>query len=165
MRTNRLTDEKIIEADKLKKLFLDKYSFDVLDKTRDGIHPAYRALFNTILFRKLKLNKSAITKYYNINGWTQKSHATIINSLRQFQTHRKTYVEIDCIFYEFFPEILKKKEKELFLKYKIENQNALQKAVSDIPKHRELELLEMINLRKNSWNWKSKDTVKVYVAT
>ena len=165
MNKKRLTEDKIQEVDKLKELFLDKYSFDILDKSRDGIHPAYRSLFNVILFRKFKLNKSAISKYYNINGWHQKSHATIINSLRKFEIHKEAYKEIDCIFYEFFPELLKKKEKDLLLKYKVENQNELQKAVSNIPKDRQSELLEMINLRKHSWNWKSKDKVKVYTAT
>jgi hypothetical protein len=165
MNNYRLTEDKIKQVDKLKELFLDKYSFDILDKSRDGIHPAYRSLFNVILFKKLKLNKSAISKYYNINGWHQKSHATIINSLRKFEIHKKAYVEIECIFYEFFPVLLKKKERDLLLKYKVENQNDLQKAISDVPKERQSELLEMINLRKSSWNWKSKDKVKVYTAT
>ena len=161
----QLTEKHIEQADKLKELFLDKYDFDVLDKSRDGMFPAYRSLFNTILTKKFKLNKSSIALYYRIKGWKQKDHSTIVNSLYRFKIYKEKYKEIDCIFYEFFPYLLQQKEKDLFLKYKVENQNALQKAVSDIPKERELELLEMINLRKKSWNWKSKDSVKVYTAT
>jgi hypothetical protein len=161
----QLTEKHIEQANELKQLFLEKYNFDILDQSRDGLFPAYRSLFNNILTIKFKLNKSSIAFYYISQGWDKKNHNTIANSLYRFDRYKTKYKEIDSIFYEFFPYLLKEKEYEKLLKYKFENQNALQKAVSDIPKDRQLELLEMINLRKNSWNWKSKDTVKVYVAT
>ena len=161
----QLTEKHIEQADKLKELFLDKYNFDILNQSRDGSFPAYRSLFNNILTIKFKLNKNSIAFYYRSQGWEKKNHNTIANSLYRFKIYKKKYKEIDSIFYEFFPYLLKQKEYEELLKYKVENQNALHKAVSDIPKERELELLEMINLRKNSWNWKSKDSVKIYTAT
>ena len=165
MAIKQLNEYQIKQADKLKQLFLDKYNFDILDKSRDGIFPAYRSLFNTILTKKFKLKKTSIADYYILKGWENKNHATIINSLYRFKIYKEKYKEIESIFYELVPHLLKEKEKELFLKYKVENQNELQKAVSDVPKERQRELLEMINLRKKSWNWKSKDSVKVYVAT
>lgn len=157
-----ITDKQIKEGNNLREYILKNYNIDVISRTREGLYPAYRTLFNTILFRKYKFTKSQIAYYYRAVGWESKSHATVLCSLGNFKRYKEEYPEIYKAFIELYPPAKQAKKKREFLKYKLENQNDLQKIVSTIPKEKHQEIIELINLRVKSWEWKNKDNVKIY---
>jgi len=159
---DKLTKEDIKTANNLRNFLINEYNIDILNKTREGLYPAYRALFNTILTRKYKFRKVKISKYYRFMGWNKKSHATVINSLTKFKLYKRDFKEIENLFYELYPIAKSNAKQREFLKFKMENQNELQKLISTIPKERRAEIIELITLRKKSWEWKSKDSVKIY---
>lgn len=145
-------------AEKLYNYFLNELEIDVAEKRRNFLIPEYRSLFNTILTRKHKFRLCEIQRFYKEKG-SRFVHNSVLNSLSKFKQYSKELPELDFIFNELFP--IKKKESTI-IKLDRRELTPLQKLVDNLPKERQDEIFELISLRIKSWEWKSRDRVKVY---
>lgn len=145
-------------AEKLYNYFLNELEIDVAEKRRNFLIPEYRSLFNTILTRKHKFRVCEIQRFYKEKGSTFVHHS-VLNSLSKFKMYSDQLPELKMVFDELFP--IKKKETTV-IKLDRRELTPLQKLVDNLPLEREKEIEEMIKLRMKSWEWKSRDRVKVF---
>eukprot|EP00919_Chromeraceae_sp_WS-2016_P071024 GHVR01168268.1.p1 GENE.GHVR01168268.1~~GHVR01168268.1.p1 ORF type:complete len:165 (+),score=17.71 GHVR01168268.1:273-767(+) len=149
----------------LSNYFKKEFNIDVMSRTRGELMPNYRSLFNMILLRRYKMGCYKIASLYRFYGWESKHHATILNSFSKFKKYKNKTPEISNHFYELYPKAKQDKERYEYLKALAEqNSTPIQKAVTNLKDNEANELLEMINLRKKSWEWKNKDKTKVYTS-
>lgn len=139
---------------------VNEIGINVTVKCRNRLYPEYRSLINTIAFRKYILSPSEMCRFWAKNGLKIK-HDNILYSVSKFDVYSSGLPELNYYLNKFFPEATEVKEKKVEL---IDNKNLseLQNLVAKIPKYRQDEIKELVELRIKSWSWKSKDNVKVY---
>mgnify|MGYP003647749180 FL=1 len=141
----KLNEGKRLLALKTYHEFKDELDIDIAIKGRGGLLPAYRSLFNTIAFNKHKIGVTDIARVYVELGLYM-CHANVLHSLKTFNKY--------CA-----------KNSELMDLYEVINPirpPALCKLIDSIPKDKEAEIQQLIELRIKSWNWKRKDTITEY---
>ena len=141
---------------------------DLSDKSRkrDLVNSRIVAFKLTRTFTNNSLSK--IGKIYG-----GKDHATVLHNVNLFDTLKEDkkfqkYFDIYDHCFDYFMEVsdsevtprkVVRKSDKVNLKLKL---NAAQELLTDIPKDKMKELVELITLKKKSWAWKSKDTLTVY---
>lgn len=139
--------------------FISNYlDVDLLEKTRKTEVVEARSLFNYILNKKYRVKVCNIVRFYKSKN-RKIDHVTIIHSINKFKIYKDTSVFIEEL-YENIVGLSNVRKKIINLE-NIEL-TGIQKMVSNLPKHQETELMEVINLKKKSWEWKNKDNLKIY---
>lgn len=154
---SKITNEIEIDLDKALKFIVEDLNINILNNFRCRLYPEYRSLLNTIAFRKHKLSPSAMALFYTKRGLKYK-HDTYLHSLANFNTYSYDLPELKNYLSLFFKESSINKETVFIKSGKL---SEIQESVSDLTESQEVELLEMIELRKKSWAWKNKDTVTI----
>ena len=134
-----------------------------------------RELVNSriVAFKLAKtFTKDSLSKMATL--YNKKDHVTVSYNVKQFHILKddnefEEYYDIYDHCFNHFIEVsdskikprkvvrVNKKANELKL-------NDAQKLLSDIPNYRMQEMIDMITLRQKSWEWKSKDSTKIYTA-
>ena len=130
---------------------------DILEKSRYGIITSYRALFNSVLHRRHQIKYPEIAEFYKTKGITF-DRGTIRNSVSKFNVYSSDHPELFEVFKELTQFNKRKKDNNII------ELTPIQDLVSNLTDEENLELIELITLRKQSWNWKSKNVTKIYTA-
>lgn len=156
---------------KLCEVHLEEFNrFDVpniFKKSREGGFIEYRQLFQTILRNKLKLSYRSICEYMEHKGHPI-THASIINNVRRtIESNYYAYPDIANIYDYYFDDKIKQREKKEYNKryyqrIKYAKNDRLWELVRNIPEDKEQEIIDLVSLRIKSWEWKTKDSCKVY---
>tara|TARA_R110000822_G_scaffold71692_1_gene172665 strand:- start:169 stop:657 length:489 start_codon:yes stop_codon:yes gene_type:complete len=131
---------------------------NILTDWRDRMYPEYRSLLNTIAFRKHKLSPSEMAKFYKNRGLKYTTYS-YMHSVRRFDDYSFNLPELKYYLNMFFKESTPADKKIVII-----DKSALtpiQRLVSDLTSKENTELTEMIELRKKSWKWKSKNNYEV----
>ena len=126
-------------------MFKDELNIDIAVKGRTGLLPSYRSLFNTIAFNKYKIGVTDIARIYVELG-LKMCHANVLHSLKTFDKYCRKNSELRDL-YDVLNPI---------------RPAALCKLIDSIPKDKEAEIQQLIELRIRSWNWKRSDTITEY---
>ena len=156
----KITPEIEKELQKIYDYIVNDIGIDVSVKWRNRLYPEYRSLLNAIAFRKYIISPTEMARFWGRNGLNIK-HDNVIFSTSKFEGYALDLPELKYYFYKFFPEAKEERDKEIEL-IDSKNLTELQNLVAKIPKDKEHEIKNLIDLRIKSWQWKSKDTLKVY---
>lgn len=164
-RYRKITPEIKEDLDKVSDFIINDIGINVFKNFRNKLYPEYRSLLNSYALRKHILSPSCLARYYVENG-LKMSHDKIFYSISKFDNYCVDLPELKNYLHNLFPE----SNKDLGTKVKTlvidkRELTPIQKLVSDLKLHEEQELIELITLRKKSWEWKNKDTVKIYTGT
>jgi hypothetical protein len=124
----------------------------------------YRIVAFKLTRELTNLSLAAIGRLYN------KDHATVLHGLKKFevlkdQSQFKNSLRLYNRCFSILLDIPEPKKNNKTIKNKlvyIDELTPLQKLVTNLKPSEEKELIELITLRKKSWEWKSKDSLKVY---
>lgn len=156
---SKLKEKKVEE---LYNYFKDVLEVDLLNKTRKSMTIEFRSLFNTLLTNKYKLKNTNILHFYETKG-VEFNHAAVINSLNKFETYCNSSPEIKELYYELYSFANKKRKyKQKLIKIDKRNLTPIQKIVDNLTVSQQEEIKELIELRIKSWEWKSKDNIKIF---
>ena len=163
-------------ADKLKELT----GLNIFKNTRRREYVEIRAVFFHILRHKHRLTLRGIQDIFEQNG-KKINHATIVHSLKEYDVYCRANKDLDKI-NDMFPiksmpkveiktavqqiSIIRKLHKEIDnltyqLKRKSNDVTPLHKLVSKIPKERQSEAKERIELMIKGWDWKYEDKCEI----
>lgn len=163
-------------ADKLKELT----GLNIFKNTRRREYVELRAVFFHILRHKHRFTLRGIQEICEKNGKTI-NHATIVHSLKEYDMYCKANKDLDKI-NDMFPiksmpkveiknaieqiSVIRKLHKEIDnltyqLKCKSNNLTPLHKLVNKIPKERQSEAMERIELMIKGWDWKYEDKCEI----
>tara|TARA_R110002020_G_scaffold379543_2_gene590833 strand:+ start:112 stop:585 length:474 start_codon:yes stop_codon:yes gene_type:complete len=124
----------------------------------------HRSLLTFILRSKLKMRWIAIALFYNSQGKSM-DHANAMNSYKQYAGYKKKHKKLAKLekLFTFKSDLIYDEINEIhYLKNKVsrlENKftkNPLIQAVKKIPKEKQKEAAERIELLIQSWSWKQK---------
>ena len=140
---------------------------DIFNESRKIGFIEYRQLFQTILRNKLKLSYRSICEFMEYKN-RPVTHASVINSVkRTVETNYYTYTHVANIYDFYFDDKIKQREKKEYNKkyyqrIKYAKNDKLWELVRNIPEDKEQEIMDLVSLRIKSWEWKTKDSCKVY---
>ncbi len=135
---------------------------DVYSDSRKQEVIIHRSLLTYILRDKLKMRWIAIALFYNSQGKTM-DHANAMNSFKQYAGYKKKHKKLNKLekLFTFKSDLIYDEINEIhYLKNKIvrlENKftkNPLIQVIKKIPKDKQDEAAERINLMIKSWEWK-----------
>ena len=153
------------KIEKLFKYFTEVLDVDLLDKTQTRNLFEYRSLFNTLLTNKYKLRLCNIVHFYEYKN-CYFNHASIIHSLKKFDYYCIDSPELKELYFDLHDYERKKEDiKQTIINIDKRNLTPIQKLVGNLTPSQEAELIELIELRKKSWEWKNKDTTKTYIGS
>ena len=135
---------------------------NLFEDTRKENIIIHRSLLTFILRDKLKMRWIAIALFYNSQGKTM-DHANAMNSYKQYAGYKKKHKSLaklqklftfkSDLIYDEINEIHYLKNKIVRLEKKFAKSPLIQ-VIKKIPKERQEEATERINLMIKSWNWK-----------
>lgn len=149
------------ELDRLFNYFKTEVDVDLLSLRKTDFVVKYRSLFNILAMKKLKLRKCQITKFYAEKG-RRFSSSDLRHSEKMFKIYKVNYPEVKELYLELYNKRVNRRKAVI----KIDNRELkpIQKLVDNLTPQQEDELIELITLRKKSWEWKNKDLVKIYTS-
>jgi len=157
----QLTENQKTNLDEIYNYLLNKKHIDIATESSETIFVEYRSLFNKICFKKYNIGTTLIARYYNSLGKTMK-HSVVWHSIQNFKIYSKSVPEILDTYFELHPSARNRKNSGIELKYIYNTKlTKIQKSVSNLTEDQQIELLEMIELRKKSWAWKNKDRITI----
>lgn len=143
-------------------------SIDIFKKTRKTEYIVYRALFYRILECKAGLSLSDTARYFTHKG-LKCCHSKVLHGLKMLNIYYDSYGYLRNAYDVYFTDKVKinKAMKQSYSKiYKSKQDligsDKLVELINSIPKNRREEIYNIVNLRVKSWEWKSKDSCKVY---
>ena len=143
---------------------------NIFKKSREVGFIEYRQLFQTILKNKLKLSYRSICEFTEHKGYPV-THASVINNVkRTTETNYYAYPYIANIYDYYFNDKSKQREdkeqdKRYYQRINYGKNDKLWELVRNIPEDKEQEVIDLVNLRIKSWDWKTKDNCRVYNGT
>lgn len=150
------------DLDKISDFIINELRLNIFSLSRNKLYPEYRSLFNSIVFRKYKISPSDVSRYYEEKG-LKYAHDKYLYSIGKFEQYCTTYPELKSYLNLFFKETINDESNIVYLRKN--DLTPIQKLVTDLTDAQEKELIELITLRKKSWEWKSKDTLKLYTGS
>lgn len=157
-RLREFNEDVLVKIDEVANYIEETYDIDLGNTKKTNRQVALRALFCYVLYEKLNLTDRLITEWLIENRGLTKNRSTIwflINKIEEYLVNfpyivpaYEHFMDNDVVHHQNLPE-------GVFLS------NRMIDAVKDIPEHRVDEIIELINLRKKSWEWKSKDRVEI----
>jgi len=157
----QLTEFQKNNLDRVYNYLLHEKNIDISINRRVTDIVEYRSLFNTICNKKYKVGSSMIARYYQSKGKSM-THASVIHSIDKFKTYKEYVPDLTEIYNELNMLYFTKKFNNVEVKYvHTKKLTKVQKSVSDLTEDQQIELLEMIELRKKSWAWKNKDRITI----
>ena len=136
------------KTEELYNKFKDLFGIDLSLKERTNKITEQRALFNYICSTLYGVNNSNIARFYKTKC-KNFTPATVWHSLDKFEMYSNYNDSLWDMYYELQPEQIDKRKAEIEL-------TEIQKSVTGLKKSEVAELLDLINLRKQSWGWKTK---------
>tara|TARA_R110000796_G_scaffold53770_2_gene126095 strand:+ start:135 stop:623 length:489 start_codon:yes stop_codon:yes gene_type:complete len=158
MKYNKINKEIEKDLDGVLDFIVNNLNINILINFRSRLYPEYRCLLNNIAFRKHKVSPSEMAKFYNKRG-LRYSHDKYMKSIGKFDSYAYDFPELKHYLNMFFKESTPI-DKEVVVIDKTDL-TPIQKLVSDLTIEESRELSEMIELRKKSWLWKSKNNYEV----
>jgi len=155
---SKITKKVEKDLDKILEFIVNDLRIDIMINFRSRLYPEYRCLFNTIAFRKHKVSPSSMAQYYRNRG-LHYSHDKYLHSLGKFESYCYSYPELKNYLNLFFKESTPKEKKIVVIDKS--DLTEVQKLVSDLTQQQSDELIEMITLRKKSWDWKMKNNYEI----
>tara|TARA_R100000656_G_C3954999_1_gene129023 strand:+ start:868 stop:1377 length:510 start_codon:yes stop_codon:yes gene_type:complete len=159
IKTNFSSCEKYYNEFKQNALELGYNIPNIFENTRERPIIEYRQLFQTILRNKYGIGYTSIAKYFTYKG-RDTNHASVINSIkRTINTNYYSVSEIADIYDEYFQDKKDERIAKLIVstpKLRRKYNNKLVDLIKNIPKDREDEIFDLIDLRIKSWSWKTK---------
>ena len=153
---------KLNQTEKLFVYFKDTLDLDLLINSTTQSIVKYRSLFNTLSVKKLGLRQCDLIRFYASKN-KKFNNATITHSLKEFDTYFNAYSEIKELYKELSNN--ERNNKETVINIDRRKLTPIQYLVDNLEDWQISELTELIELKKKSWSWKHKDTVKIYTAT
>ena len=166
MKYNRMTPEIKKDLDNAFKFVIEDIGINVFNNFRNRLYPEYRSLLNTYAFRKHVLGPVAMSRYYIDNG-LKMSHDKVKHSISKFDTYCYSLPELKNYLYKLFPESNKDFCKNKEVKTMVIDKRDLtpiQLLVNDLTEEQEKDLIELITIRKKSWEWKTQNNTKTYTS-
>lgn len=140
----------------------ERENVDILKKSRKIEMVSYRCMFYKICNNKYKMTPTEISKFIMDLG-LKMDRSAIYTNLKNFNKYTKRNKHMHDLYLYYHPAAAKKRNRNMTVKYVYrQNLNKAQEACLGLTKSQEDEILEMIELRKKSWQWKSKDKLTVY---
>ena len=162
---------------KIKELVKQEYGYDVDSPTRKREVVEARAMFYSVLKNFTNLTLTGIARTVN------KNHATVLHGLKNFDLWKKQNKYLEFAFrnvvhrletldevenyvdvMELRRELVKTKMDLYELNAKKEKINFMYELLKDLPMDKIEDIKSRIKLILKSYNWKSKDKIKVYQA-
>jgi hypothetical protein len=145
---------------------------DIFKNTKTRKYVELRALVCYTLREELYFTMEEIAKYFNSKG-KKMHHASVIHLLKMYpiyKEHNKNLEKLEGSF-NFESSIVKNEifgtnEKYQNLEYQYEKlkkglKNPIINLIHDLPEERWSEVIERIDLLKQSWSWKSQDRCEI----
>tara|TARA_R110001606_G_scaffold57787_6_gene139113 strand:- start:245 stop:733 length:489 start_codon:yes stop_codon:yes gene_type:complete len=158
MKYNLITEDIEKDLEKALNFIVNDLNINILINFRSRLYPEYRCLLNNIAFRKHKVSPSEMAKFYTNRG-LKYSHDKYMKSIGNFDSYAHGLPELKSYLNMFFKESIPI-NKEVIVIDKA-NLTPIQKLVSNLTNEQTIELIEMIDLRKKSWNWKMKNNYEI----
>ena len=161
MKPTRIKEIQSINIEKLFNIFKDEYEIDLSIDIKTNKLTEYRSIFNTLCVELYGISHSDISRFYKSKG--KSSHpSTVWCSCNNFKMYTKAKEDL----LKMYIVISESERKNFKLNDKVKiiyesKLTEIQKAVTGLNKNEEKEILELINMRKASWLWKSKDRITV----
>ena len=136
---------------------------DIFKNTRKRKYVELRALVCYTLREDLKFTLHEIAKYFNSQG-KRMDHATVIHMLKMYPIYKEHNKDLEKLEGSFNFEGIHKKYQNLEYRYqklKKELKNPIINLIHDLPEDKWSEVIERINLLKQSWSWKSQDRCEI----
>ena len=158
MKYNKINKEIEKDLEEVLNFIVNDLNIDILVNWRSRLYPEYRSLLNIIAFRKHKVSPSEMARFYTSRG-LKYSHDKYLHSIGKFDSYTHSLPELKHYLNMFFKESTPM-DKEIIVIDKSEL-TPIQRLVSNLTIEENRELTEMIELRKKSWKWKSKNNYEV----
>ena len=158
MKYNKISNEIENDLEEVLNFIVNDLNIDILINWRSRLYPEYRSLLNIIAFRKHKVSPSEMARFYTKRG-LKYSHDKYLHSIGKFDSYTHSLPELKNYLNMFFKESTPM-DKEIIVIDKSEL-TPIQRLVSNLTIEENIELTEMIELRKKSWLWKSKNNYEI----
>ena len=139
---------------------------DIFKNTRKRKYVELRALVCYTLREDLKFTLHEIAKYFNSQG-KRMDHATVIHMLKMYPIYKEHNKDLEKLEGSFnFEASIVIQQKYQNLEYRYEKlkkglKNPIINLIHDLPEERWSEVIERIDLLKQSWSWKSQDRCEI----
>ena len=157
-RLRKFNDEVLKMINETAEYIENYYDIDLGDTKKTNELVAIRALFFYIVYEKYNVNDRLISDWLEENRGLRKNRSTIWFAINKIDEYLINFEYIRDT-YDYFMDNgvvhATNLPKSVVLSEKIID------AVKDIPPRRVDEIVEVINLRKKSWEWKSKDKCEI----
>ena len=161
-------------AEELAKRFVEITRLDLTDDSRHEDKAYFRALLYKILHDVNGMNDRMISQWFAEIG-VKRNRSSIFHALRKIDIYYENFVKFRDVYDLFFDDKKrqrdridsKKSEKIRLINERIDNvkifgeRNKMHDLIDTIPKDKQDEIYEIINLRIKSWEWKSRDNCEV----
>lgn len=151
-------------AEQLLNNFIGLSGFDITDKSRKEEKVCKRSFFNYLLHRTNNMNPSNIEDFYKEKGGTL-TRLSIRHSLDRYDYYYENFEQFRKYYDNYFigSEEQKKLNKKREVKSKAEfKQDELFNVINGLKEDwQRTEMLEMVNLRIKSWEWKYSDKCEI----
>lgn len=157
-RLRKFNDEVLDRISEIAEYIESEHNINLGDSKKTNKQVALRALFCYLLYDRLNVTDRLIAEWLIENRGLRKNRSTIwflINKIDEYlinfpyivPTYNR-FIHNEVVHHQNLP-------KGVFLSSRMID------AVKDIPDNRVDEIIELINLRKKSWEWKSKDEYEI----
>lgn len=157
-RLRKFNDEVLKMINETAEYIENYYDIDLGDTKKTNELVAIRALFFYIVYEKYNVNDRLIADWLEENRGLRKNRSTIWFAINKIDEYLINFEYIRDT-YDYFMDNgvvhATNLPKSVVLSEKIID------VVKDIPPRRVDEIVEVINLRKKSWEWKSKDKCEI----
>ena len=157
-RLRKFNDEVLKMINETAEYIENYYDIDLGDTKKTNELVAIRALFFYIVYEKYNVNDRLISDWLEENRGLRKNRSTIWFAINKIDEYLINFEYIRDT-YDYFMDNgvvhASNLPKSVVLSEKIID------AVKDIPTQKVDEIVEVINLRKKSWEWKSKDKCEI----
>ena len=172
------------EANKILKKYNSLSGFDPLIKTRETKAVYFRALLYKVLIDFNYMNDRQVTDFFLSKG-KKMNRVSILQAVRKIDIYYRDFADFRNLYDVYFADktedsiLLKKRQNDRINKLNTRVSktnkrfakripshinNKLHNFVDTIPKDREKEILERLELMVKSWSWKSNDNYEIIEA-
>jgi hypothetical protein len=171
-------DYNITEADKIFNKYNSLCTFDPLIKTRETKAVYFRALLYKVLMHFNYMNDRQVADYFLLKG-KKTNRVSILQAVKKTGIYYRDFSDFRTLYDVYFGDnaqirrLIEEKKENIIIKNKkrfakrIPNRinDKLHNFVDTIPKDRQQEILERLQLMVKSWSWKSKDRCEIIEAS
>ena len=112
-----------------------------------------RDLFFFLLNKRCGMNDRQIAEFFEQKTGIARDRSSVWIAMKRVPSHLKYFPYIDKAYKHFMEEI------PIDSEYKVDKRFI--DVIKDVPYHRIEEIVDLISIRKKSWEWKSKDEYEI----